>query len=297
MTKGLDLPPRVAVWREAGRFLTLAGRSVFLREGGAGTPLLLLHAYPTGSWGFHRVWDDLTRNYRVLAPDLPGSGLSQKGTGADYSLGTMAAVAGDLLRTCGIERPHLLAHGYGASIGQEMLAQEQVFASVTFVTAGLFPELSRLTVMQRMMLSPLGPLLARWAPQPFRAFARRLSAAFGPATQPSQEDLRAIWALLRGNGGQRSVPDVIAYLTERKRLSGRLVGALAAAEMPLHLIASADDPLSGRPVIEAWRALLPEAALSLLPEGIGHYPPLECPAALLALYRAFRQGLAEPDQT
>jgi len=49
-------------------------------------------------------------------------------------------------------------------------------------------------------------------------------------------------------------------------------------------------------VIEAWRALLPDAALGLLPEGIGHYPPLECPAALLALYRAFREPLRAGSQ-
>ncbi len=285
------LPPSVADWRSKGHYLSLKGRSVFLREAGEGPPLLLLHAYPTASWGFHRIWSDLTSRYRVLAPDLPGSGLSEKGREQDYGLGGLAGIMTALLRERSMEAPHLLAHGYASSVGQEMMAAGQRFASACFVTAGLFPRVGRLTAMQRLMLSPLGPLLVRHVPQPYRLFARRLSATFGATTRPSKEDLEAIWALLRYNGGQERVPEVLCYLTERRQLAERLVAALLTCPSPLILIASPDDGLTGPKEIAAWRDSLPRAGLALLPKGCGHYPPLECPEALLGTYLSFRAGL------
>ncbi len=292
MSAGVALPPAVAAWHDAGRFLNIGGRPVFLREDGRGPPLLLLHAYPTSSWGFHRIWGELTKDYRVLAPDLPGSGLSHKGPGEDYSLAGLGSVVTDLLAHCGVREPHLLAHGYGATIAQELLADGQDFASVCFVTASLFPEVSELTSMQRLMLSPLGPLLARYARQPFAVFARRLTRAFGPSHPPTSEELEAIWALLRHNDGQRAVPEVIGYLLERKRRARALVSAMLRADCPLHYIAAVDDTLSGQAVIDGWRRSLPDAGLVLLPSGTGHYAPLECPAELLSAYRDFRRAQA-----
>ncbi|MEQ8654133.1 MAG: alpha/beta hydrolase [Kiloniellales bacterium] len=282
------LPSHLVDWQSRGQYLILEGRRVFLREAGSGPPLLLLHAYPTASWGFHRVWSALVDRYRVVAPDLPGSGFSEKGRGQDYGLSAMAKVLEALLRERDLACPHLLAHGYASTIAQEMMARGQVFASACFITAGLFPRVAHRTVMQRLMLSPLGPLLANFAPNPFRQFSRRLSATFGPASQPSPEDLRAIWALLRYNGGQQAVSDVLCYLTQRRRQSDRLVAALQACRAPLLLIASPDDALSGTEEIAAWQEALPDAALAILPAGTGHYAPLECPDAVLQAYLAFR---------
>ncbi len=40
-------PPAVENWRAGGRYLSIEGRSLFLRDEGEGPALLLLHAYPT----------------------------------------------------------------------------------------------------------------------------------------------------------------------------------------------------------------------------------------------------------
>ncbi|GAB5471268.1 MAG: alpha/beta hydrolase [Rhodospirillales bacterium] len=288
----VPLPATLSDWFQGGRYLSLCGEEVFLREAGEGEPLLLLHAYPTASWGFHRIWPDLTARYRVLAPDLPGSGFSSKPLRGDYSLGRLAKILEALLEARGIDRVHILAHGYSGSIAQELLARSQgaVVASLCFVTSGLFPAVFHLTAMQRLLLSPLGPVIARYAPQPYAIFSRRLAETFGPDNQPSSEDLAAAWHLLSYNRGQRAVPRVIGYLRERKQRTRRLVTALEETATPLALLASADDPLSGRAVTGAWRRHLPRAPLYELPPKTGHYAPLECPAAVLDAYAAFREA-------
>ncbi|MDA8099596.1 MAG: alpha/beta hydrolase [Nitrospiraceae bacterium] len=58
--------------------ITVSGKRVHVRTGGAGPALLLLHA----AWGdaemsWQRVWSDLSRSFTVIAPDMPGFGLSE----------------------------------------------------------------------------------------------------------------------------------------------------------------------------------------------------------------------------
>ncbi|MEO1192310.1 MAG: alpha/beta hydrolase [Pseudomonadota bacterium] len=292
------LPPALAAWQAEGAFFDLLGERVFVRQEGSGPPLLLLHAYPTASWGFHRILPGLTARFRVIAPDLPGSGLSSKPRRGDYSIARLGDVVEALLDRLQVGRLHVLAHGYTASVAQELLARDNVRAakdarlmSLCFLSAGLFPEVAQTTRLQRLMLSPLGPLLARFAPQPFGIFSKQLAESFGRKTQPSEEDLQIIWALLRANGGQRVVPRVIGYLTERQRVQDRLVGALEQARVPLALMVAPDDDLSGEAILRVWRRRLPLAPVYRLPDGVGHYPPLECPQDVQRAYAAFRGAI------
>ena len=58
------------------RRLSPAGISTAVLEGGEGTPLLLLHGPGAYGASWLRVIPELTRSYRVIAPDLPGHGTS-----------------------------------------------------------------------------------------------------------------------------------------------------------------------------------------------------------------------------
>jgi pimeloyl-ACP methyl ester carboxylesterase len=59
------------------------------------------------------------------------------------------------------------------------------------------------------------------------------------------------------------------------------------AEVPLTLIDGAADPISGAHMAARYRELVPRAEVTLL-DGIGHYPQVEAPAAVLEAYAAFR---------
>ncbi len=51
--------------------------SLFLRIGGSGQPLLLLHGYPQTHLAWHRVAPLLARQFTVILPDLRGYGQSR----------------------------------------------------------------------------------------------------------------------------------------------------------------------------------------------------------------------------
>lgn len=93
---------------------------VFHEEMGQGRPVVLLH----GLSDSHRTWRNilpaLARTRRVLTPDLPGCGLSDR-PDACYSLDWQAQVMHAWLGELGIERADVVAHSYGGGVAQYML--------------------------------------------------------------------------------------------------------------------------------------------------------------------------------
>lgn len=65
------------------------GRRIAWREAGSGTPLVLVHGWSGSSAVFAETIENLSQDYRVLAPDLRGHGNSDGGEG--YALGDFAA--------------------------------------------------------------------------------------------------------------------------------------------------------------------------------------------------------------
>jgi pimeloyl-ACP methyl ester carboxylesterase len=151
-------------WRRTGRHFSYRRHRIFFQRGGHGSapPLLLIHGFPTASWDWHRVWDDLcARHSIVIAPDMTGFGWSDKPKRYDYSIHDQAAMHEELLRDQGIGECHVLAHDYGDTVAQELLARGTKMLSVTFLNGGLFPETHRPRPIQRVLASPLGFVVAR----------------------------------------------------------------------------------------------------------------------------------------
>src|SRR3954471_8899624 len=188
-------------WRAVGQAFTWRGHRVFYREQGTGEPLLLLHGFPTSSWDWRHVWDELVSRYRVIAFDYVGFGFSDKPSDGPYSVFAYADQAEALLARLGVTRVHVLAHDLGDTVAQELIARDierrvgrggfASLASVCLLNGGLFPETHHPRLVQRLLDSPGGPLVARLNTR--KSFARSFSAVFGPATQPSEAELDGFW--------------------------------------------------------------------------------------------------------
>lgn len=291
------------VWRTYGETRVVRGRRMFVARAGSGEPLLLLHAYPTASWGFHRVWPALAAEHDVIAPDLLGSGFSEKPRGAAYGIDHLADLLESLLAGLGVDRAHVLAHAYGVTAAQELLARsierESRNAgfrplSMCFVNGGLFVEGTHPTTTQKLLLSPIGPMMTRFTPTPYPVFRKKLGRAFGTFRPPDEADFRAIWTLLRHEAGHRTVPYALRYLRERATRRSRWVGALESATVPMCLINGAADPVAGCDVPRIWKELLPGAPLYQLDERVGHYPPLEDPEGTVRAFIKFHREHVGP---
>ena len=95
--------------------------SVFVRHGGQGPPVVLLHGHPRTSATWHRVAPRLVRRgFTVVCPDLRGYGRSRGPAPArDHTAHSKRAVAGDIvavLRALGHDRFGLAGHDRGSYV-------------------------------------------------------------------------------------------------------------------------------------------------------------------------------------
>ena len=285
-------------WQRSGKHFEHHGRRVFYQHGGSGRgeALLCIHGFPTASWDWHKLWPALTRRFgTVLAPDLLGFGWSAKPRDATYSLLDQADLCEALLRTHAVTRVHVLAHDLGDSVAQELLAREIErgapggIASMVLLNGGLFPETHRPRLIQRLLLTPFGALIARL--QNRRNFGARFSAVFGRDTPPSVRELDEFWQLITHAGGAGILHRLIRYIPERRQQRTRWVGALQHAPMPLRLIVGMDAPVSGAHMAARYRELIAAADVVELP-GIGHYPQVEAADAVLRALDDFYRSVA-----
>lgn len=95
--------------------------SIFVRRGGEGPPVLLLHGHPRTSATWHRVAPRLVeRGFTVVCPDLRGYGRSRgPAPTADHSGHSKRAVANDMvavMRSLGHARFALAGHDRGGAV-------------------------------------------------------------------------------------------------------------------------------------------------------------------------------------
>lgn len=288
-------------WRDAGHITRLRGHDLFVRRDGDTTApvLLALHGFPTAGFDWLPLWPALRARFQVIAPDFLGFGFSAKPSAHDYSFFEQADLIEALLAQAGVTRYHLLAHDYGVTVAQELLARDLARdassqtarpLSVALLNGGIFPEAQKPRPIQKLLAGPMGFLIARLL-GPAR-FKRNFRAIFGAGTQPSEELLDDCWALIAQGHGQRITHRLGRYLHERKRFRDRWVGALQAWRGPKYFIDGVDDPISGAAMVARWRELIGADSVREL-RGIGHYPQIEAPEAVLAALVDFWRGAVE----
>jgi pimeloyl-ACP methyl ester carboxylesterase len=121
----------------AEEHLELAGGRVHLLRGGAGEPLLFLHAAGgAGTWlEFHRL---LAASFDVIAPDHPGFGGSDEFADVE-AVDDLVFHYLDVLDALGLERVHVVGASFGGWIAAELAvtAPHRIASLVLLSLAGL----------------------------------------------------------------------------------------------------------------------------------------------------------------
>ncbi len=276
MTRDLDWGRDQPSWpnREASRRVAAAGLDWHVQVLGSGPDLLLLHGTgaSTHSWaGLARL---LAGGFRVIAPDLPGHGLSGSGTAACFSLPGMAAAVGALVERLEASPCLAVGHSAGAAVLARMCLDRTIEpACLVSLNGALLP----LRGLARQFFSPAAKLLAGIPAVP-RLFARQ-AAAPGAAERlvrntgsaPPQVYLEGYRRLLRSPGHVAAALRMMANWD-----LGPLERELSRLEPRLHLVACENDRTV--PPAEARRLarLLPHAVYHAVPR-LGHLGHEEAP--------------------
>ncbi len=294
----------LAAWRAAGGMVSWCGRRIFLRrhDRPGGPRLLLIHGFPTASFDWARLWPALAGRAALLAPDMLGFGFSDKPRRHRYSLFEQADLVTDLIRDAGWADGapvHVLAHDYGDTVAQELLARARAgalpfrLATVVFLNGGMFYSAINLAPMQIRLRDRPGRLLQYLITR--GRFRRQFAAIFGPAHRPDRAALDAFFDLVTTGGGRGVLHALSRYLHERAAHEERWSHAVAEAPVPIALVYGPQDPISGEGIARRFRALAPDAPVIRL-DGVGHYPQVEAPTrvleAVLDCHRRWRTDLS-----
>src|ERR1044072_5340879 len=105
------------------KFLELHGDRVAYQDVGDGPEtLLLIHGMAGSSETWRAVIPQLSRKYRVVAPDLLGHGQSAKRRG-DYSLGPFAVLLRDLLDELAFSHATIVGQSLGGGVAMQFVYQ------------------------------------------------------------------------------------------------------------------------------------------------------------------------------
>jgi pimeloyl-ACP methyl ester carboxylesterase len=286
---GVQMQSPVKQWLSSGNHFTFKGHSIYYRQSlKRGKPaVLLIHGFPTSSYDFAPIWGELAKIYTVITADMIGFGFSAKPLPHDYSIIEQADLFKALLKQLKVKEYHVLAHDYGVSVAQELLARQvgkkKPVLSVSFLNGGLYPEFHKPLLIQKLMLTRLGPLLARFFSQ--KKLRKTFDAIFGD-NKASDEDLESFWQLIENNNGRRVIPSLLRYMIDRRTHRERWVNAMESTLVPVQMINGPLDPISGAHLADAFRKRNPRAEVISLP-GVGHYPQVEAPAEVVKVYLSF----------
>src|SRR5215213_4722953 len=233
-------------WKESGKYFDGDRLPVFYhlterRE----EVLLCLHGFPASSFDYHKIWDALAEEFAVLSFDMIGYGFSAKPLDFDYTTFRQVDILQKLLDFLEIKRVHILAHDYGNTITQELLARAEEgrlnfsIETICMLNGALFPETHRPIMAQKLLISPLGFLFGKLISD--TVFKKSLASVFGSQTQPTAEELEDFATLFKAGGGKRIAHKLIRYMTERAKYRARWVGALAEMRQPFRMINGLED--------------------------------------------------------
>lgn len=218
-----------------------------------------------------------------------GFGFSDKPQQSNYTIALQADIIESVLFHLDIDTCHILAHDYGDTVAQELLARflersaskniKLRINKIVLLNGGLFPEQHRPRPIQKLLRSPLGFIVSRLIT--YKSFAKSFAQVFGPNTQPNQAILADCYALSSYNNGNHIAHKLLHYIPERIQFRARWVGALQKSTIPIRLICGLADPVSGAHMAAHYIKLVPNPDVISLPT-IGHYPQLEQPEQVTA---------------
>ena len=281
----------LAAHERSGRRFVADGIASFALDAGDvnAPPVLCVHGVPASAFLYRKVLPELAAcGLRGVAVDLPGLGLADRPSEADYTwtgLGRWLRAAVDVLE---LERFHLLLHDIGGPIGFELAnaAPDRVLSMTLLNTIIEVDDFHRPWPMEPFAHRGLGEawLASLRLPAAFTTIMRLV----GVGGQVPTAELKAWIPLLFGDDGGRAFLQIMRgfELTAAKRAA--YVGAVSSKQYPVQVV------WGGRDTMLRWRrygvTAQRVAGLSeptVLPAK--HFVPEDCPVEIAdAVHRIAR---------
>ncbi len=268
--------------RSSSRFVVAGGLRWHVQVSGTGPVLLLIHGTGAATHSWRGLLPALSRDFTVVAPDLPGHGFSTRSVNSRLSLPKMAAGIGALIAALGLRPQAVVGHSAGAAIALRMVLDGTIAPRhVVSVNGALapfpgqagivFPALAKL-----LFLNPLAAPILAWRADDRAAVARVIE---GTGSRIDPEGLDQYRRLLRT---RRHIESTLGMMANWDLWP--LLRELPRLQTPLTLLAATGDKAVPMKVAKDVNRLVMHSTMIAIPE-CGHLAHEERPAVFLELIR------------
>lgn len=270
------------------KFLELHGDRVAYRDAGEGEVLLLIHGMAGSSATWRAVMPQLSKKYRVVAPDLIGHGESAKPRG-DYSLGAFAVWLRDFLDELGVTRATVVGQSLGGGVAMQFVYQHPDYCErlVLISSGGLGPDVG---LILRLLSAPgIELVLPIVAPKPVLRLGEKVKSWMSGVGIQSPRGAE-IWSAYCSLSDSQTRQSFLRTLRSVVDYRGQAVSALSRLQLQSGLAVMTiwgekDDII---PVEHAYaaQAVREGSRVEVLP-GVGHFAQVEAPAQVVDLIEDF----------
>lgn len=290
-----DIAPYRRLYPFESRWLDVGGHRYHYVDEGRGEPIVFVHGNPTWSFFFRSLISDLRSDYRVIAVDHIGCGLSDKPGDRDYDY-TLRRRVDDLTALLDHlklgDNVTLGLHDWGGMIGMAWAVAhiKKVRRLVLFNTAAFFlPEGKRLPLRLSIIrnVSPLASILVRG----FNAFSF-LATRMACVKRMSREVSAAYRAPYNSWGNRiatlRFVQDIPLRPSDPSYEPVRVLDKHLEQlrDVPMLICWGERDFVFDDAILAEWRRRFPEATVHTFPDA-GHYVLEDAGDEICPLVRAF----------
>jgi len=291
----IDIAPFRHLYPFTSRYTQVNGLRMHYVDEGSGEPLLMVHGNPTWSFHFRKLIGGLSRNFRAIAPDHIGCGLSARPHPCQYGFRLQNRVDDleALIRHLNVDRPMtLVLHDWGGIIGMAWAARhpERIARLVLLNTAAfLKPRGKPLPLALRLVRNV--PFLATPAVLGLNLFAR--GAAWTASARGLRPDVRE--GLLAPYNSWRNRWATLKFVQDIP-LSPKDPGYAIVEQVdhclarfrtkPMLICWGERDFVFDPDYLAEWRRRFPLAEVHRFPEA-GHYVLEDVPGRILELVAGF----------
>jgi pimeloyl-ACP methyl ester carboxylesterase len=251
------------------------GLKVFYRSAGdpSAAVVLLLHGFPSASHMFRDLIPELAERYHVIAPDLPGFGMTEQ-PARDvfvYTFENISKVVGRFTEVLGLKKFAIYVFDYGAPVGFRLaLAHPDRITAIVSQNGNTYLE---------GVSEAFAPILAYWN-EPTQANRDALRAFLTPQTtvfqythgvsdptlvSPDGRNLDDFYLARAGNDEIQL--DLLGNYKTNVALYGDIQAYLRDKRPPVLAIWGKNDPFFLPPGAEAFKRDVPDAEVRFVDSG------------------------------
>lgn len=103
-------------------YITVSNQNIYYQKLGAGKDLIMLHGWGQDVSTFHKVAEELKKDFTLWLTDLPGFGRSEDPK-FPFTVSDYADVVSEFIKANKIDKPHLLGHSVGGNISIKLASE------------------------------------------------------------------------------------------------------------------------------------------------------------------------------